>query len=190
MSFLPDGNKLVFSSARPVERDGVVETWHLWQCVKQNGKWTKPEFIDIPNLRTKLVSHPTLTEDGTLYFHSSELDYSDMAIYSANLVSGKYEDAKKLDFQNMPLSDFCTPYISSDGQYLLFAKVGESLELFVCNKKGENEWSLPSKLPDAINQAGQGNPYLTPDNKYLFFAAENENRWDVKWVSTKSFLKE
>ena len=81
MSFSPNGNTLYFSSTRPVNIDGIVQTWHIWKSDKINGKWTEPVFVDIPNLRDKLVSHPTITNSETLYFHTSNLDYSDMDIY-------------------------------------------------------------------------------------------------------------
>lgn len=74
MSFSPDGNSIYFSSTRPVNIDGIPSTWHIWKSDKTNGKWDKPKFVDIPNLRNKLVSHPTITTSGTIYFHSSNLD--------------------------------------------------------------------------------------------------------------------
>ncbi|MCR9287442.1 hypothetical protein OAF63_03850 [Saprospiraceae bacterium] len=74
MSFSSEGNTLYFSSTRPVNVSGVLPTWHIWKSDKIDGKWNEPVFVDIPNLRNKLVSHPTITNSGTLYFHSSNLD--------------------------------------------------------------------------------------------------------------------
>jgi Tol biopolymer transport system component len=193
MSFSPDGKALVFSSTRPVGVDEIPSTWHIWRCEKRNQKWSEPEFVEIPGLRQQLTSHPTLANDGTLYFHASDLDYSKMAIYYSKPKNGRYQNAKKMHFETLNAIGYCTPYISSNGQHLIFATIGERLDLYICNWKGQDEWSAPTKLPELINQNGQGNPYLTPDSRYLFYVSQSKdegNRWNVNWVKTTSFLKE
>ena len=109
MNFSPNGNTLYFSSTRPVNIDGVVQTLAYMKSDKINGKWSEPIFVDIPNLRNKLVSHPTITNSGTLYFHTSNLDYSEMDIYHSKNVNGKFEDAERIVI-NSKLGK-CTPYI-------------------------------------------------------------------------------
>lgn len=121
MSFLPNGNTLYFSSTRPVNVSGIAPTWHIWKSDKVNGKWNEPVFIDIPNLRNKLVSHPTINNSGTLYFHTSNLDYSEMDIYHSKNVNGKFENAKKTLISMNSALGKCTPYVSPKGDYLIFA---------------------------------------------------------------------
>ncbi|TRX62582.1 hypothetical protein FNH22_00360 [Fulvivirga sp. M361] len=193
MSFSADGNTLFFSSTRPVKDEAIPSTWHIWKSEKQDGKWTTPEFVDFPNLKEKLVSHPTVTKDGTLYFHASNIDYSDMDIYYSMLVNGRYEEAKKLNIPFYGDLMKCTPYVSPEGNYILFALVKESLELNICYKNGENKWSEPVRLPAQINRKGQGNPYITPDEQFLFYAEEQQGdtgSWSINWVSAKTFIKE
>ncbi|WP_262496961.1 hypothetical protein [Formosa algae] len=38
---------------------------------------------------------------------------------------------------------------------------------------------------------GQGNPYITPDDKFLFYTTGGhlEKDWKVKWVNIESELK-
>jgi Tol biopolymer transport system component len=192
-SFSPDGNTLVFSSTRPVGVDEVPNTWHIWRCEMRNQKWSEPAFVEIPGLQKQLMSHPTLANDGTLYFHASDLDYSKMAIYSSKPTNGSYQNAKKIHFKTLNAIGYCTPYLSADGQNLIFATIGESLDLYTSKWTDKNEWSTPTKLPDLINQNGQGNPYLTPDSRYLFYASQStgdRNQWNVNWVKTTSFIKE
>jgi len=193
MSFSPDGNTLFFSSTRPVGVDDFPSTWHIWRCEKHNQKWGKPEFVEIPGLQQQLTSHPTLANDGTLYFHASDLDYSNMAIHYTKLKNGNYQKAEKILFETLGAIGYCTPYLSSNGQHLIFAAINESLDLYICKREAENKWSTPIKLPELINQNGQGNPYLSPDSKFLFYASQsddNKNRWNVNWVETTTFLKE
>ncbi len=99
MSFSPNGDTLYFSSTRPVEIEGVLSTWHIWKSDKHNGKWSEPVFVDIPNLRTKLVSHPTITNSGVLYFQSSNLDFSEMDIYHSEKINENLKTLKKFQFQ-------------------------------------------------------------------------------------------
>ena len=191
MCFSPDGQSIYFSSTRPTHMDGLPETWHIWKSDKIAGKWTRPEFVDIPNLRNKLVSHPTVSNKGTMYFHVSNEDYTDMDIYYSKLVEGKFEEAKKAV---IPLdSDLgkCTPFLSANEEYLIFALIGEQLDLAISFNDGKGNWINTKRLGDKINRYGQGNPYLTPDHRFLFFTAEDqqEKKWVVKWVNIASELK-
>lgn len=98
MSFSPDGASIYFSSTRPTNIEGVTETWHIWKSERKEGKWETPTFIDILNMRDKLVSHPVFTNSGTIYFHTSNLDYSEMDIYCAQLVNGSLKMPKRSQF--------------------------------------------------------------------------------------------
>ena len=190
MNFSPNGNTLYFSSTRPVDIDGVLSTWHIWKSDKVKGKWNKPIFVDIPNLRNKLVSHPIITHSGTLYFHSSNLDYSEMDIYHSKQVNGKFEYAEKTSISLNSKTGKCTPYVSPKEDYLIFASIGNQLDLMISFNDGNGKWINTKKLNNKINDIGQGNPYVTPDNKYLFFTTGNaENEWSVKWVDIESELK-
>ncbi|WP_181858104.1 PD40 domain-containing protein [Polaribacter sp. WD7] len=189
MNFSPNGNTLYFSSTRPVNIDGVVQTWHIWKSDKVNGKWTEPIFVNIRNLKDKLVSHPTITNSGTLYFHTSNLDYSEMDIYYSKNVNGKFVDAERIEIK----SKFgkCTPYISPEEDYLIFASIGNELDLMISYNDGKGKWIDTKKLSDKINNKGQGNPYVTPDNKFLFYTTGEylEKNWKVKWVNIESEIK-
>ena len=186
MSFSPDGKTLYFSSTRPVTLNGVPITWHIWKTEQKNGIWSNPVFIDIPNLRDKLVSHPSVSKSGTMYFHASNLDYTDMHIYSSKLVNGKYEFAKKVILDKVNERNYCTPFVSSDEDYLIYASIDTKLNLMICFNNGDGKWVNPKILDAVINDSGQGNPYVTPDNNFLFFATnKNSESWSVKWVNFK-----
>ncbi len=49
---------------------------------------------------------------------------------------------------------------------------------------GKRNWVNTKRLNNKINKNGQGNPYITPDNKYLFFTTGEhlEKDWKIKWV--------
>lgn len=191
MSFSPDGNSIYFSSTRPTNIEGVADTWHIWKSNKINGNWQKPTYVDIPNLRDKLVSHPILTNSKTLHFHVSNLDYSEMDIYHSESVNGKFEDAENTIISGIKNMGKCTPYVSANEEYLLFASIGNQLDLMIAFNDGSGNWVYSKRLNDTINQFGQGNPYVTPDNKFLFYTTgkHQNGSWNVKWVDIESDLK-
>ncbi|WP_175402819.1 TolB-like translocation protein [Mangrovivirga cuniculi] len=191
MSFAPNGNTLYFSSTRPTKVKGIPETWHIWRSSKVNGKWSTPEFINIPNLANKLVSHPTISNSGTMYFHASNLDYSDMDIYLSKNTDGVFEPAQKASIIADTPSGKCTPYVSPSEDYLIFASIGEDLDLMITFKDGSGKWTNTKKLNENINTKGQGNPYVTPDDKFLFFTVidDRDDSWKIKWVNIESELE-
>ncbi|QHL87330.1 hypothetical protein GU926_07740 [Nibribacter ruber] len=191
MSFSPDGNSIYFSSTRPVNILGVSETWHIWRSDKVDGVWSEPSFVDIPNLRHKLVSHPTIASSGTLYCHVSELDYSNMDIYHSTQVNERFLNAEKTNIWLKKQMGKCTPFVSPKEDYLIFATIGHQLDLMISYNDGKGNWINTKRLNDRINQYGQGNPYVTPDNALLFYASGNttNQKWKVNWVNIESELK-
>jgi len=190
MSFSPDGNSLYFSSTRPTNIDGVSATWHIWKSERIGEEWSTPTFVDIPNLRTKLVSHPTIASSGSIYFHSSNLDYSEMDLYHTEQVNGRFQPAKRIPIPTNKQFGKCTPYVSPNEELLIFASIGDQLDLMISHREGKGKWGAARKLNKKINTSGQGNPYLTPDNRYLFFTTGNnpEADWKVKWVNITAEL--
>lgn len=191
MSFSANGNSLYFSSTRPVHEEGVPSTWHLWKSERVGESWGEAQYIDIPNLRKKLLSHPSIGNSGRLYFHASNLDYSEMNLYYADKQDGKYQEAIQVEIPNMEDFDLCTPYISPDENYLIFARILDQLDLMITHKKPAGQWAEAHAFSKQINTKGQGNPYISPDQKFLFYAAENDGAegWSIKWANVESELK-
>ncbi|MCX2745441.1 hypothetical protein OO013_16295 [Mangrovivirga sp. M17] len=191
MCFSPEGNTLYFSSTRPVEVSEVSQTWHIWKSEKVEGKWSEPTYVDIPNLRDKLVSHPTLSNSGTLYFHSGNLDYSEMDIYRSRKINNEFKAAERVPIDMNTEAAKCTPFISPQEDYMIFASIGDQLDLMISFNDGNGHWINTRKLNNKINDFGQGNPYVTPDNKFLFFTTgrPEDKAWKIKWVNIQSELK-
>jgi len=181
MSISPDGKTIYFSSTRETGVLGQPYTWHLWKTELVDTSWTSPEYIDIPNMEDKLVSHPSITNDGRLYFHSSNLDFTEMYIYTSQQIDGTFQDAVKVDGLIGTDQGACTPYIAPDGSYLIYAGVGKTLDLYITYKDDQGDWSTPNRLSDEVNNNGQGNPAVTVDGK-LFYTTNDNNAWQVKWI--------
>ncbi len=192
LSFSQDGNTLFFSSTRPLPDVDTTSTWHLWQTQRVGGHWGEPVHIDIPNLRGQLTSHPSIALDGTLYFHSSNPDYTQMRIYrSEPEPDGRYLAATKVRIPGLSEVESCTPYVDPQERFILFAIIGDELELAVSKRRESGSWGNVQKLPASINTKGQGNPQVSPDGEYLFFAAGDfsKGQGEIKWIELAAILQ-
>ena len=190
-SFSPDGNTLFFSSTRSTGIEGIAETWHIWMSIKsKNGTWSEPLFVDIPNAKDKVTSHASASENGDIYFHMSNTDFSEMDIYRSTIQNGVYSKAELVHIPTHKAIGKCTPHISADGQYLIYATIGESLDLYISIKDEQGSWKSPVKFSDSINQEGQGNPSLTSDGKYLIYTTgeHKEKAWKLRWVKIDDWI--
>lgn len=190
--YSPDGKTVYFTSTRPTGIEDMPDTWHIWKTEKQGKTWSDPVFVDIPGLRDKSVSHPSITTSGVLYFHASNSDYSEMTLYSAQRNGTGFGEIQKLSITQNSLA--CTPYVSADGQTLIYAEISNELNLMISKKDEQGDWTRPVPFNKEINTHGQGNPYLTPDGQYLFYTTGTEPTarqspdWQVNWVDLSLIL--
>ena len=132
-------------------------------------------------MRDKLTSHPTLSNDGTMYFHAGNPAYTELEIYFSQPVTGVYQDAVKFPGTINGDGLQMTPFIAPDGSYLLFARTPGIL---ASHRDDQGRWSGAQPLSPEVNTRGKG-----PGGEYLFFAAADEPRagtpetWSVYWVS-------
>lgn len=168
--FTRDNRWLYFCSTRPLDTDTLADTWHIWRCRKSDETWSDPEYVHIPGLGHKLVSHPSMTNEGRLYFHSGNTDYSDLALYFADQHLGQFKQPKKVTFPNDMNQNTITPFVAPDESYLLFAKIADGKEELFISYKEDGLWNQPIRLNDVINTNNRGNPFVTPDNQYLYYA--------------------
>lgn len=192
VAFSPDGRRLYFSSTRPVPGMDLPDTWRLWASELGPDGWSEPTFVDIPGMRHRLVSHPSLAADGTLYFHSGEPDYTDLRLFRAEVAGDVIQNAVALPPEINGPGLHVTPYVAPDESFLIFERVPD---LWISRRGADGSWQEAVLLPKSINSDGKGNPYLTPDRRFLFFAAgpdpepEKNVRWSIYWVDAASFLQ-
>jgi len=189
--FTEDGQWVYFSSTRPIGKDINSSTWNIWRSKRLKNGWSEAKLVNIPGMEGKSNSHPSLTRSGRMYFHSYNSDYSDMALFVADPVEGEFQKPKKVNFTAGENHNMLTPFVAPDESYLLFEKKFDGFfEIYISYRSNEG-WLLPQRLSDNINTKNLGNPYITPDGQYLFYASGNwksstqENDWVIKWVSTK-----
>jgi len=190
--FTEDGQWVYFSSTRPIEQENSANNWHIWRSKKEKNGWSKAQWVNIPGMKGKSSSHPSLTRSGRMYFHSYSPDFSDTALFVTEPLKGVFQKAKKVLFPEDVNQNTFTPFIAPDESYLLFEKKLDDLIEIYISYLDNGVWQLPKKLPKSINTKNLGNPYVTTDGQYLFYASGQwlgdglPREWVIKWVSTKT----
>jgi Tol biopolymer transport system component len=182
--FSYDGQKLYFSSDR--DKDTLQNRRDLFVTERQNGIWTEPSKLKKPVNSDHVELFFDQSRNGTIYFTSDRPGgIGQWDIYFANQKNGIYE---KLENIGSPINKMYAwdPCIAPDESFLIFSAgredgYGQS-DLYVSFKKN-GAWTDPKNLGDQINTKGNDfGPFLSPDNKYLFFCRHDGIKGDIYWV--------
>lgn len=179
--FSRDGERLYFQGLRE-DGYGSIDIWYLQ---RGDGGWSEPLNLGSPPNTAAMESQPSFADDGDLYY-TGTLDSVGMnrGVYVSRFVEGEYTEAELLSVTiNTDAIDY-TPFISADGQYLLFASSRPSaeeseLKLYVSFTK-DGHWGAPKNLSAALGLTASARfPALSADGKSLFYLSDGS----VWWVS-------
>lgn len=183
----PDGSKLFFQSRRPLKSGGsntIKE--NIWYVTRAGNDWANPTPVEAVN---SLQLHWQVSTDkkGNLYFGSGG------EIFCSKYVNGKYTSPEKLSSKINSGYHEGSPYISPDGDYLLFDRSsiqGIQMGLFISFLKADGSWTEAKAIADAakIDPASQC-CNISYDGKYLFYIAGYTNEFGSFWVKS-DFIKE
>jgi Tol biopolymer transport system component len=175
----PDGNKLIFSSNRPLKGEGIpINFWHLWIAEKTDTGWSDPiNFGPVINT-DKGELYPSISENGNLYFFS---DFGDgqggCDILVSKLVAGYYTQPRKLGTSiNTDLNEGDS-FIAPDERYIIFCCRDRddgygSNDLYISFQKDDGSWTEAKNMGEKINtSANEICPSVSSDGKYLFFSS-------------------
>lgn len=196
----PDGNKLFFTSARPIESGGEMlhrSQGQIWMIQRTPDGWSEPTRLsDKINIRQQ-QSCGSLGNNQNLYFTAKEKRNS-MDIFCSKFIVGEYVEAENCTELNSPSPDH-SPFVASDESYIIFSSFrgGQGLsDLFISFRTTDNGWTKPKNMGARINSTVKDEyPYVTPDGKYLFFNSNRPSELNDKsipdgpgniyWVSAK-----
>ena len=189
----PDGNKILFSSRRPLPgRDEPKEDYDFWMAERQGNTWGPPIYLGKDINSDSHDFYPVMTNDSTIYFSSQREGPGTNNIYRSELVDGRYAKAVKLgDAINTEYREF-DPYISPDESTLIFTSGrpdGFGLgDLYISFKNKDGKWTKAKNLGDSINTPGpEFCPMISPDGKYFFFTSA---RRDARREPDRAFTYE
>ena len=182
----PDGEKVLFG-------DGDIWIYSI------SGDGTdKPKKLP-PTINTDAYEfYASMTNDGRIFF--SRFVDNGTKIFVSELIKGEYQTAIELpEPVNQPVSNNFHPYISSNGDFIIFNSDREGgfggADLYISYLDKNGHWDNPKNMGEKINtELRDICPTITLDGKYLFFTRnwKENDKWlgDLYWVSTKCLNKE
>jgi hypothetical protein len=198
ISFAPDGKTAYFVSTRPVaagtKARADTEIWRLHRTAKG---WAQPEHV------AELGSdgfewYPNMTADGWLYFGSERAPgnlgpVGTCDLWRARLEGDRFSTPENLGPVLNTSGQDIEPWVSADGQLLLFASNGRpntrgSYDIYASHRCGES-WSAPRALGADVNSpAWDFGPRPSPDGRFLFFTS-NRATTDQPLEGTLTFAQ-
>ena len=174
--FSLDGKQLFFISDRPLEGQKAPKDIDIWVVERKESGWSTPVNLGITVNSTKNEVGPAVSQKGTLYFNSNrDGGKGNNDIYAAELLDGKYAEAKNLgDAINTSFFE-SNPYIAPDESYIIFDRYGSDTGngMHISFRKNNGSWSKAINLGKTINTEYSGSHgFVSPDGKYLFFNSD------------------
>jgi ankyrin repeat protein len=188
----PDGKKLFFLSRRPLEAGGVNTTKeNIWYITREGSGWSQPKPLDIVN---SLDMHWQISVDkkGSLYFGARDPeDVKFGEIFCSKFVNGEYQKPEQLSERVNSENREGSPFISPDGDYLLFdraSKFGQQMGLFISFLNKDGSWTEAKPIAEIAKIS----PFsqccnVSGDGKFLFYIAGYTNEFGVYWTNA-SFI--
>jgi hypothetical protein len=187
--FSPDGQKFLFSSARPSRPYNLVD---LWMCERTGEKWGKPIRLDsaINNPKDD-ESFSSIASNGNIYFNKDLTNSIWLSLYS----NGTYSKAVKVSEPVNSKYGAGAAFILPDESCVIFASIrpegyGER-DLYISFRKANGAWTEPQNLGPKINgPTDDVCARISPDQKYLFFTKGIKRKYStIYWVSTSFIVK-
>ena len=174
----PDNTKMFFNSNRPVSK-GAKRKERIWCAERTPEGWSDPFCISSEINDEHLHWQVSVDSKENLYFGSERSGSKGRDdVFFAELVDGRYKKPISLGEEINSEAYEGTPYISSDGKFLIFCRDG----LWISYKKN-GLWTKAKTMGDNFKQAIC--PYVSPDGKYIFFLEMGIGYNDIYWVSAK-----
>jgi dipeptidyl aminopeptidase/acylaminoacyl peptidase len=177
----PDGETLYFVSDRPVPWESPTDKQNIWLVRRTPDGWPEPTALDAVVNSISLHWQVSVTADGTLYFATDGVG----DIYSAAKLETGYARAMKLGNTVNTETTECCPFVSADGELLLFSRStpDHGADLYASFRTSTGSWSTAVNLGRGVNADGHDLcPIVSPDGKYLFFLSNREGESAVYWV--------
>jgi Tol biopolymer transport system component len=184
----PDGNRLVFASARkvlsaehPNEPPKILAG--IWSVDRTKSGWSIPVRLAETVNTSNLVFKPSIARNGDLYFMSaasSGTDGPNWRLFHSAWINGAYRAAQRLSFSSGPYFDV-DPYIAPDQSYIVFSSRGRRSpddgqeHLYVALREGK-DWGAVHPLRYAGDDWGadDGEAQVSPDGMTLYFSSSRQ----------------
>ncbi len=176
-AFSPDGQKLYFSSNRPLNGTNTKD-FDIWVAEKRDDQWQEPRNLGLPINTPMDEYYPSVGLSGNLYFtaaYKNAIGKED--IYLAKWENGKYSEPLPMDTAiNSKTYEF-NAYVSPEEDLIIFTSYGRPDDkgrgdLYLSRKDKLGHW-LPAKNLAALNSDKLDYcPFISFDKKTFYFTSE------------------
>ncbi|MEW2922835.1 hypothetical protein AB1A65_15280 [Muricauda sp. ANG21] len=173
-----DGNTLYFVSDRPGgNRPASADIWKVKK--DQNGAWGTPIALPYPINSEQREYSPRTDDEGNLYFASDRSGgYGQGDLYVAQWSDGAFSEPENLgNILNSEMGEWNLE-INGSGDLIIFEASGREEnvssygDLYISFKEG-GQWTVTQNLVELNTSGSDLYPYLTPDEKQLFYASSD-----------------
>ncbi|MCB2197134.1 MAG: tetratricopeptide repeat protein [Bacteroidetes bacterium] len=185
--FSGDGNTVIFTSYTK----NYIDNYY---SVKENGVWDTPKRISEKLSNKYYLKTSSLSYDGSqLYLVTDDPEEND--IFVCFREGRNWTEADKLDKTiNGRKSNETHACISKDGNTLYFTSDRDGgfggMDIYKSTLNEKGKWNDPENLGPAVNTPfDEATPFLTLDDKYLFFSSQGHNSiggFDVFYIDLDS----
>ncbi|MEM9488026.1 MAG: hypothetical protein AAGC55_02715 [Myxococcota bacterium] len=179
----PDGQRLYFSSDRPVSGTVTEEDFDTWYAVKRGDGWSELKNPGLPLNRDDADEiFVSVTSAGALYFSADLPGQERLGIFRALPDGDGFAEPEWLDLQaagaprDAEPMRLGNPSVSADGRLLLVVGPGNSdgdrADLYVSENQGDRWGPLYNLGPEINSGYSDFAPALSPDGRYLYFTSE------------------
>lgn len=182
-----DGNTMVFTTFK---RDDI----DIYYSTKNNGTWGTPKRITTKVSPKYYLVTVSLSYDGTqLYLATNDKDRND--IFVSYREGRDWTAAEKLDKTiNGKKSNETHAVVTKDGNTIYFTSNREDglggVDIYKSIKNEKGKWEDPVNLGPSVNtKFNEATPFLTLDDKYLFFSSEGHSSiggYDVFYIDLEA----
>jgi Tol biopolymer transport system component len=179
-AFSPDGRYIYYSTSKG---KADIKDYNLWRVDKHNGEWSRAESIFDIGADSVWEFHPSLTEDGMLYFCYWDVGNTSGDIFVSRCTEKRCSEPSRAG--TLVSTDEVSnvdPFVSPDGTYIIFASDREGgyggHDQYISFKKDDGAWS------DLVNPGAPFNTAdddydmdISPDGKYIFLYLDGDIYW-------------
>jgi WD40-like Beta Propeller Repeat len=175
-AFTSDGNRLYFSSNRPINGDAKKD-FDIWFVEKVNGVWGKPVNMGAPVNTLADEFYPSITKSGNLYFTAAyENGVGEEDIFVSELKSGAFQKPAPLDTSVNSSSYEFNAFVSQDEKYLIFTACGRrdgkgGCDLYL-SRRENGKWTKAKNMELINSNRLDYCPFLSFDGNTLYFTSE------------------
>ncbi len=173
----PDGTRLFFTSARPLEGHPGLR---IWVVKKAANGWSAPEPLPAPiNVDRTGSGASAIASDGTLFLGSTRVSRAwPWEVFAARPSANAFAEPERLPDSVNAGGFIWSITISRDGRTMVFASErpdGQGrIDLYI-SRKTDGRWSPARNLGRPINtELSEVWPRFSPDGKHLYFKREED----------------